>query len=31
LLDVDHVLSISQLSSVTNMADELDMPPVSND
>jgi purine-binding chemotaxis protein CheW len=31
LLDVDHVLSISQLSSVTNMADELDMPPGSND
>jgi purine-binding chemotaxis protein CheW len=28
LLDVNHVLSINELSSVTNMADKLDLPPV---
>jgi purine-binding chemotaxis protein CheW len=28
LLDVNHVLSINELSSVTNMVDKLDLPPV---
>ena len=30
LLDVDHVLSINELSTVTSMADELNIPPVSH-
>ena len=30
LLDVNHVLSINELSSVTNMADEMNVPPLNH-